>query len=253
MELAKKLLSSVFPSRCLLCQKTVKPQTHSVHIEICSECFQRLPHNKVNCSHCALPLPDDLTNNILCGRCIKKPPAFDYAYSPLRYEDDVIRLMHQLKFGEKITYSRTFGEMLLQLLSQKLSQGDNQQGQNKPDCLLPVPLHRSRLRQRGFNQSIELARVISKKLNIPIEYDAVNRTRSTASQMGLDAVARKKNINGAFSVKWKLSDKLKDKHILIIDDVMTTGSTVNELAKTLKRSGVARVGVLSFARAPVKH
>lgn len=249
MELAKKLLSSLFPSRCLLCQKTVKQETHSVAIEICSECFQRLPQNKVNCSHCALPLPDDLSNNRLCGRCIKKPPVFDYAYSPLRYEDDVIRLMHQLKFGEKITYSRTFGEMLFQLLSQKLLQGDNQLGLSKPDCLLPVPLHHSRLRQRGFNQSIELARVISKRFNIPIEYDAVRRNRSTTSQMGLDAKARRKNIKGAFSVKHKLTAK----HVLIIDDVMTTGSTVNELAKTLKRNGVKHVGVLSFARAPIKN
>lgn len=249
MELAKKLLSSLFPSRCLLCHKTVVRQTHSVPVEICSECFQRLPHNKVSCIRCALPLPDDLTNNLLCGRCIKKPPAFDYAYSPLRYEDDVIRLMHQLKFSEKITFSRTFGEMLLQLLRQKLSQGDVQQGLNKPDCLLPVPLHRSRLRQRGFNQSIELARVVSEKLNLPIEYDAVRRNRSTTSQMGLDAKARRINIKGAFSV----THQLNAKHVLIIDDVMTTGSTVNELAKILKQNGVKHVGVLSFARAPVKN
>lgn len=253
MELAKKLLSNLFPSRCLLCQKTVDQQAISAHIEICSACFEGLPHNEVSCVHCALPLADELADNILCGRCIKKTPAFDYAYSALRYEDDVVRLMHQLKLGEKITYSRTFGEMLLQLLKQKLSQGNNQQILNKPDCLLPVPLHRSRLRQRGFNQSIELARVISKKLNIPIECDAINRNRSTPSQTGLDAKARRKNIKGAFSVKQKLTDKIKNKHVLIIDDVMTTGSTVNELARTLKRNGVARVGVLSFARAPVKN
>ncbi len=244
MELAKKLLSSLFPSRCLLCQKTVKPQAQSLAIEICSECFQRLPHNKVSCIHCALPLPDDLADNILCGRCMKKPPAFDYAYSPLRYEDDVIRLMHQLKFSEKITCSRTFGEIMLPLLKTKVMQGNN-----KPDWLLPVPLHSARLRQRGFNQSIELARVISEKLNIAIEYDAVRRSRSTASQTGLDAKTRRKNINGAFSVK----HKLKAKHVLIIDDVMTTGSTVNELAKTLKQNGVKYVGVLSFARAPIKN
>ena len=198
-----------------------------------------MPHNTASCIQCALPLADDQLDDVLCGRCIKKTPAFDYAYSPLRYEDDVIRLMHQLKFKEKITYARTCGEMMLQLLKENI----------KPDCLLPVPLHASRLRQRGFNQSIEIARVISKALNRPIEYDAVSRNRSTTSQMGLDAKARRKNIKGAFSVKHKLNAK----HILIIDDVMTTGSTVDELAKTLKRNGVKHVGVLSFARAPIKN
>ena len=244
MELAKKLLSALFPSRCLLCQKTVNQQAENTALEICPECYKALPHNTASCIQCALPLADDQLDDVLCGRCIKKTPAFDYAYSPLRYEDDVIRLMHQLKFNEKITSSRTLGEMMLQLLKGKVTQENI-----KPDCLLPVPLHPARLRQRGFNQSIEIARVISKKLNIPIEYDAIRRNRSTTSQMGLDAKARRKNIKGAFSVKHKLNAR----HVLIVDDVMTTGSTVNELAKTLKRNGVKHVGVLSFARAPVKN
>ena len=242
MELAKKLLSNLFPSRCLLCQKTVHPQAGNTAIEICLDCFEGLPRNHTSCVQCALPLADDMPDNVLCGRCIKKTPAYDYVYSPLLYEGDVIRLMHQLKFNEKITFARTFGEILFQLLKLEPSQ------ENNPDCLLPVPLHSSRLRQRGFNQSIELARVLSKKLNIAIEYDAVTRSRSTTSQMGLDAKARRKNIKGAFS----MVKKLKAKHVLIVDDVMTTGSTVDELAKILKRNGVERVGVLSFARAPVR-
>jgi ComF family protein len=117
-----------------------------------------------------------------------------------------------------------------------------------PDCLLPVPLHSSRLRQRGFNQSIEIARVIAKRLQIPIVHDAVIRRRSTESQTGLTAKQRQKNIRGAFDVVGDLAGK----HVLIIDDVVTTGSTVNELAKVLKRKGVKRVGVLSIARAPIK-
>jgi ComF family protein len=192
--------------------------------------------------HCAVPLPDGVSDNVSCGRCIRNTPAFDYAYSPLRYEGEVVALVHQLKFGEKITFARSFGEIMVELLQLKISL------QNRPDCLLPVPLYKSRLRQRGFNQSIELARVIAKKLAIPIEYEAVRRNRSTTSQTGLDADERRKNIRGAFSVM----ENLKAKHVLIIDDVMTTGSTVNELAITLKRNGVERVGVLSFARAPMK-
>ena len=113
---------------------------------------------------------------------------------------------------------------------------------------MPVPLHSSRLRQRGFNQSIEIARVISKKRHIPIEYDAVIRQRSTVSQTGLNAQQRRKNMKDAFI----LQANFNYKHVLIIDDVVTTGSTVNELAVLLKKNGVERVGVLSIARAPIK-
>ena len=234
MELAHKLLSNLFPSRCILCQKTVNQD-----IELCPDCYKALPHNDVCCVRCALPLPENINNRVLCGRCIQKAPAFDYAHSLFRYEDSVIGLVHQLKFGEKISYARSIGEMLQQKL---LEIGEN------PDCLLPVSLHVSRLRQRGFNQSIEISRVIAKKLAIPIEYDAVVRHRHTPAQTGLDAKQRKKNIIGAFSVVQELNYQ----HVLIVDDVMTTGATVNELARVLKKNNVARVGVLTIARAPAK-
>ena len=234
MELAQKILSNLFPSRCILCQKTVDQA-----LEICSECYQELPHNDVCCQRCALPLAEGINNTVLCGRCIRKTPAFDYAYSPFRYEDEVIGLVHQLKFGEKISYAKAMGEMLFrQLLATD----------EKPDCLLPVSLHSSRLRQRGFNQSIEISRVISRQLSIPIERTAIVRHRSTVAQTGLNAKQRQKNIRGAFSVVAELNYK----HVLIIDDVMTTGATVNELARVLKKNKVERVGVLSIARAPVK-
>ncbi len=234
MELAQKLLSKLFPSRCILCQQTVN---HS--FEVCPDCYQALPHNDVCCVRCALPLAEDINNAVLCGRCIQKTPVFDYAHSLFRYEDEVIGLVHQLKFGEKISYARSIGEMLLTRL---LATGE------KPDCLLPVSLHKSRLRQRGFNQSIEISRVLAKKLDIPIEHAAVVRQRSTVAQTGLNAKQRQKNIRGAFSVVRKLNYR----HVLIVDDVMTTGATVNELAKVLKKNKVERVGVLSIARAPVK-
>ncbi len=178
MELVEKLLSNLFPCRCIFCQKSVNQS-----FEVCSDCYQALPHNDVCCVSCALPLADDINNGVLCGRCIQKAPAFDYAHSLFRYEDDVIGLVHQLKFGEKISFARTIGEMLLiQLLSTN----------EKPDCILPVSLHKSRLRQRGFNQSIEISRVLAKKLAIPIEHTAVVRQRSTAAQTGLNAKQRQK-------------------------------------------------------------
>jgi len=191
-----------------------------------------------------LPLAEEVSATAMCGRCINKAPAFDYAYSLFRYEDDIIRLIHQLKFSEKISYAGSLGELLLLMICAKLPNI-----KQLPDCLLPVPLHPARLRQRGFNQSIEIARIISRRLQIPIEYDAVIRQRKTTSQTGLNAQQRQKNIRGAFEV----ATEIKAKHILIIDDVMTTGATVNELARLLKKYNVSRVGVLSVARAPLKN
>ncbi len=242
MELVQNLLSDLFPSRCVFCQKTVSQvvdQLATQSLAVCPDCYQALPHNTVCCVRCALPLAEDISSAVLCGRCIKKQPAFDYVCCPFRYEDDIISLVHQLKFSEKIRSSRCIGEMMLAHFS---GWGET------PDCLLPVALHPSRMRQRGFNQSIEISRVLSKKLAIPIEHSAIVRRRRTVAQTGLSAKQRQKNIRGAFSVVGELNYK----HVLIIDDVMTTGATVNELAKLLKKNNVERVGVLSIARAPVK-
>lgn len=244
MELARKLLFNLFPSRCILCGQTVRGAAVRQNIEICSDCFRSLPFNDFCCTRCALPLADDIRENVLCGRCIKKRPFFDYCYSPFRYEEKIIRLVHQLKFAEKISYARTAGELLLRKYLAEMPLSEQQ-----PDCLLPVPLHNKRLRQRGFNQSIEIARVVAKKLAIPIEYNVVARQRSTVTQTGLDAKQRQKNIKGAFCV----TGEINYKHVLIIDDVVTTGATANELARVLKINKVERVGVLSIARAPVKH
>ena len=243
MELAQKLLSNLFPSRCILCHKTVADPAFQQHIELCADCYRSQPFNLSCCARCALPLAPDVTNNTLCGRCIRQLPAFDYACSLFRYEDDIIRLVHQLKFSEKISYARSIGEMFL-------SEGKviDMFKAEQPECLLPVPLHSSRLRQRGFNQAIEISRVLAKKLGLPIESNAVVRQRSTRAQSGLTAKLRGKNIKGAFSI----AGKINYRRVLIIDDVVTTGSTANELARVLKKNKVERVGVLSIARAPIK-
>ncbi len=238
MEYAQKLLSHLFPSRCILCSNTVENSSEN-RVEICAGCYKKLPHNQECCVRCALPLADVRAKEILCGRCIQKSPKYDYAHSLFRYEEEIIRLVHQLKFSAKISFARSIGELLLDL-ADKLDE--------KPDCILPVPLHSSRIRQRGFNQSIEISRVLAKAMNLPIEYSVIKRHRSTVAQTGLNAKQRQKNIRGAFSV----IEKINHQHILIIDDVMTTGATVNELASLLKKNGVYRVGVLCIARAPVK-
>ena len=240
----RALFSGLFPACCIACRGRVGHQES----DICSECIDEMPRNEHCCPRCAVPLASDYSNGnhpngVICGRCIKQPPAFDYSYSLFRYEGTIVSLIHQLKFSQKIGHARSLGALLAEDSAEYVKKN------GLPDSLLPVPLHRRRLRQRGFNQSAELARLLASRWSCPVMFDEIERGRKTDSQTGLDAKQRKKNIRGAFI----LASEVTFEHVLIIDDVVTTGSTVNELARLLKKAGVKRVGILSVARAPMKQ
>jgi len=250
----RSLFHRLFPARCIVCQRAVEydevghEKTGRLSSDICADCLDAMPRNEHCCPRCAVPLVSDYStgghsNEVLCGHCIRQPPAFDYSYSLFRYEGSIVSLIHQLKFSQKIGHARSLGS----LLAETGTEYTNKYGM--PDGLLPVPLHRRRLRQRGFNQSSELACSLAKTWSRPIMFDEVERERKTESQTGLNASQRKKNIRGAF----RLTGEVTYDHVLIIDDVVTTGSTVNELASLLKKAGVKQVGVLSLARAPMKQ
>ena len=227
----------LYPPRCLLCASPGQADR-----DLCGHCHQSLPFNQTACVSCALPLPPNTSEGAVCGRCQKKTPLYDHAFSVFSYEQPMIWLIQQLKFNEKLAHVRLLGELLAE------SDCVKRIGVDGDDiCLLPVPLYKKRLSQRGFNQSIELARALSKKTGWPMELKSVQRIRDTSAQTGLDAKARRKNIRGAFEVV----DALPYKQVVIIDDVVTTGSTVNELSRVLKKSGVERITVLSLARAPL--
>ncbi len=236
MELTKasfvgKLIEFIYPPRCLLCQ-----QPGIDKLDICVDCYARLPWNTRSCKQCAIPLVDKNEASVLCGRCQKKAPFFDATYSIFRYEADIVNMVHQFKFHQRLAFGRLLGALILHKIQNLPA---------KPDCILPVPLFKSRLRQRGFNQSIELAKVLSRSLQIPVLTDRVVRTRNTETQTGLNAKQRRKNIKGAFEIV----EPVLVKHVAIVDDVITTASTVNELARVLKRGGIERVDVYSVARA----
>lgn len=226
----------LYPPRCLLCDSAGVDDA-----DLCEHCYQQLPFNKTACVTCALPLPSNTSAGAICGRCQKKPPLYDEAFSVFGYEQPMVWLIQQLKFNEKLAHVRLLGELVAD------SDCVKKIAELEDVCILPVPLHKKRLRQRGFNQSIELARALSKKTGWSMELHCVQRIRDTTAQTGLDAKARRKNIRGAFEVVEALSQK----HVLIVDDVVTTGSTVNELSRVLKKSGVEKVTVLSLARAPL--
>lgn len=233
---AGRLIRLVYPPRCLLCARP-----GLVGVDLCEHCQQSLPFNQTACIACALPLPPNNSDEAVCGRCQKKPPRYDFAFSVFSYEQPMIWLIQQLKFNEKLAHARLLGGLIAE------SECVKKIAEFEDVCILPVPLHKKRLRQRGFNQSIELARALSKKTGWPMVFNSVQRVRETSAQTGLDAKARRKNIRGAFEV----IEALPQKHVVIVDDVVTTGSTANELARVLKKAGVEKVVVLSLARAPL--
>jgi len=230
--LLQRLISTVYPPRCVLCGSTGFND-----MDICEVCYADLPWIESACTQCALPLAKHSGDQLKCGQCLQKPPVFDRSVSLFSYEKEAVTLIHQLKFNEKLAYSRLLGSML----ADAIDQNDIE----LPDCILPVPLYKKRLKLRGFNQSIELARPVANTFNIPLDMRSVKRVRDTQSQTELDKKQRRKNMRAAFEVVEPLSAQ----HAVIVDDVVTTTSTVNEMARILKRAGVRRVDVWSIARA----
>lgn len=230
--LFRRLVSTVYPPYCMLCNA---PGFNDM--DICPDCYRNLPWIGSACVQCGIPLPENTDEQLRCGHCLQKPPAFDRSLSLFRYDKDVISLVHQLKFKHKLANSRLLGNMLAETI--------HKHAVALPDCILPVPIHRKRLRQRGFNQSVELARPVAGAFGIPVDVGSVVRSRNTHAQTGLDRKQRRKNMRGAFEIVQPLNTQ----HLAILDDVVTTMSTVNELARLLKKSGVARVDIWSIARA----
>jgi ComF family protein len=223
----------LLPGCCLLCGKlSEKPQ------DLCPACRSKLPFNDHHCRSCAQPLPSSIADGSLCGRCQKKPPFYDRCFAPFRYKDELTSLHHNFKFHHKLAAGRLMAELMCeQLVTPQRS---------LPSLLIPVPLHARRLRERGFNQAQELAHRLSAQLSIPVDSHSLCRTRNTSAQSSLPKKERQQNIRNAFA----LASKIDCNHVTIIDDVMTTGLTVNEIAKILRASGVSMIEIWVFARTP---
>ena len=198
---------------------------------LCDACEENLPRLPgAGCPICALPTLDGL----ICGRCVKKPPAFDDSVAVFDYGFPVDVLIQQFKYSQQLA----LGPWLAERLSVRLS------GIPLPEAALAMPLSLARLRERGFNQSLEIAKPLCRALGLSLLPHACERIRDTESQTTLPWKERAKNVRGAFACR----ENLAGKHVSIIDDVMTSGASLNELAKTLKKSGAARVSAWVIAR-----
>jgi ComF family protein len=225
------LLSSLLPASCRLCGVPVSHEP-----ALCGDCQRELPGTAPACRQCGGRLGGP-TQAGLCGQCQRHPPAFTTTCAALRYRPPVDYLIQRLKFSGELALA----PLLAALLAERLGRRD----QPPPGQLIPVPLHRSRLRERGFNQATEIARVLGRRLGLTVEWNLCRRTRHTATQSLLPASARRHNVRNAFV----LDRPPQARHVAIVDDVMTSGHTVNELARLLQRAGVDTIEVWVVARA----
>ena len=226
----KRLAQEWFAPSCVLCDAV-----SDTALSLCTPCQQDLPWIVHHCHYCGLPLENRQSR--ACVNCEITKPIVDHTICALHYSSPVDYLIKRMKFGKQLSHAKVLGV----LLSQHLSQVDF----DRVDAILPVPLHNSRLRSRGFNQSLELAREIKQKHHLPL-LKGIKRVKNTAAQTLVKGDDRVANVKGAFSVSLK---EPFPEHVAIIDDVVTTGATTNELAAQLKQSGVRKVSVWSIARA----
>lgn len=222
----------LFPGRCVLCGDNSGRER-----DLCRGCERALPRIHIACKLCALPMP---TPGI-CGECQQTPPEFARARVPFFYQPPVDTLVQRLKYSGDLASGRVLAQLLLDYLPTRELPS---QPWVPPTVLIPVPLHSRRLLSRGFNQTLELARVIARELGIPCETGAVRRTINTAPQQNLSRRARRRNMRNAFSV----SGNFNGQRIAIIDDVITTGSTANTLARACLSAGAREVEVWAIAR-----
>lgn len=221
----------LLPPRCVLCGNR-----GSRDLDLCDDCLQDLPRNLSSCYRCGEHFAAAIDVPQLCGRCLKQAPHFDETYAPFLYQGPLPYLIGQLKFHHDYKNARLLANLLAEHIAANAE---------LPDCLLPVPLHPKRYRERGFNQSLEIARHLAKRFSLPLDLHSCIRCRDTGHQANLPAKQRRKNMRSAFA----LVKPMQYQHIAIIDDVMTTGATASSLAGTLKNAGVGRIDVWVCARA----
>ncbi len=213
-----------FRKRCLLCGA----YGNSALCESCRNDLPYLPFDR--CPVCALPA----TGRLICGACLAYPPAFAHTVAAVSYDFPIDAMIHSLKYRANLAMAPILANLLAAQIDQVIF----------PDFIVPMPLHPARLRERGFNQALEIARCIAEKTGIALLPDVCKRIKNTVSQTGLPWKEREKNIRGAFACEMDLTGK----HIAVLDDVMTTGATLNELARVLHAHRAIKVSGWVVAR-----
>lgn len=223
-------LDHLLPPHCVLCNQPSTP------LCLCDHCRDQLVLAGQHCRRCGLPLAGSFDS--LCGRCVRSTPPFSLTAYPLQYRFPADKLVQAFKFNRQLAAGRVLAGLMCECFANR----------DIPmvDAMVPVPLHAGRQFRRGFNQSYELAARVGKTLGIPLQAHGLRRLRPTCAQSGLDRRQRHRNVKGAF--QWA-ARRPPHPHVALVDDVMTTGTTVAECARVLKRAGARRVDVWLAARA----
>ena len=219
------ILNILFPASCVVCGSRVLERRYGAACPDCWSSLVRVP--PPICPQCGDPAP---AIEGLCGLCRMGEHAFDFARSAVLFTETLREIIHHLKYSDRVSLAKPLGDLLKQCLEREPFSGG---------LIVPVPLHWNRARIRGYNQ----AELIASRLERPISRDLLRRRKNTPSQTGLSRNQRKLNLSGAFEARRRISGA-----VIVVDDVYTTGATMNEIAKTLKRAGADRVEVLTVAR-----
>lgn len=218
-------LARLISQPCLLCG------SRTLGAALCAPCRRDLPRlPSPRCPSCARPTPV----GEVCGACLKRPPAFERCRAALAYDPPADILVQRLKYGGELALAGFLADLLLPEIDRAAL----------PDAILPIPLHPRRLGERGFNQAVEIGRRLSRRLGIPLILADCRRIRDTPAQVGLDHAARLRNLRGAFAC----GEALRGRHVALLDDVMTSGASLDALAQAVRQAGATRVEAWVVAR-----
>jgi ComF family protein len=243
MSMIKALLDLIYPPRCLVCEDFLLKAGSDPEFPdgICAACGQGFVRNdEPKCSICGRPFPAGTRTDHWCEGCLRKPPYYESMGAPFAYEGTVAAAILRFKYGGIGRAAAVLGPLLADFAVGWLKDAPG-------PVVMPVPLHSKRLRQRGYNQSLLLARYVAVRLSAELDYVSLKRRKPTPPQAGLNREERRKNMKGAFVLE--RSQSLEGRTVLLVDDVATTGETLNECARILKKAGCAQVLCLVLARA----
>jgi len=234
-EAGRSAIGLVYPPGCIACQAATG-EPHG----LCAACWSGIRFiERPFCERLGTPFQVDLGQPLLSPAAIADPPVFERARAVAEYDGTASLLVHRLKYNDRLELARALGTMMVRAGAELLSDAQ---------VIVPVPLHRWRLWRRRFNQAMALAKVVSSESGVACDPTLLARVKRTRRQVGLTKAQRQENLQGAFRVPPEARARLRDKRVLLVDDVLTTGSTGNAAARALLRGGAARVDILAFAR-----